>query len=262
MYWFYYFLVSFPSELHSPRSCFYLLTITKSSTMSLLAVYLVTATTILSSIVSVSVVVHLALATPSVVIQNGTILGSTQDGVDTFSGIPFAQPPIGPLRLKPPIPLSESFGVLPLNSNPPSCPQFLVQTNTSLPDTSHLPPNVAATIKGGFELYNLSGAEDCLTLDIQRLSTTTADALLPVMLYIHGGGFEIGSSRATSTALNGTTILQTAKSLGYPILYAAINYRLGGFGFLGGREVRSDGSSNLGLRDQRLALEWVSSPFS
>ena len=230
--------------------------------MSLLAVYLVAIGTIVNSLTSVGAAYLLTPAPPYVVIHNGTIQGSTQDEVDTFSGIPFAQPPIGSLRLKPPIPLSNPFGTLPFNPNPPGCPQFLYQTNTLPPDTSNLPPTVAATLAVGLEPYTIPGAEDCLTLDIQRPSATAANAKLPVMLYIHGGGFELGSSGITSAASNGTTIVQTAVNLGHPILYVAINYRLGGFGFLGGREVQSDQSSNLGLRDQRFALEWASSLFS
>jgi carboxylesterase type B len=42
-----------------------------------------------------------------------------------------------------------------------------------------------------------------------------------------------------------------------PVLYVAVNYRVGGFGFMAGKEMQADGSTNLGLKDQRLALEWV-----
>ena len=62
---------------------------------------------------------------------------------------------------------------------------------------------------------------------------------------------------SSGTQYNGTTLVSTSVTLGKPVIYVGINYRLAGFGFLGGKEVLADGSANLGLRDQRLALEWV-----
>ena len=54
-----------------------------------------------------------------------------------------------------------------------------------------------------------------------------------------------------------TRIVKQSVDLKQPVIFVAINYRLGGFGFLPGKEVSAAGVSNLGLRDQRLALEWV-----
>ena len=88
---------------------------------------------------------------------------------------------------------------------------------------------------------------------MQRPAGTAASAKLPVVVWIFGGAFAIGSA----TQYDGTRIVKQAEDLGQPVIYVAINYRLGGFGFLPGREVSKDGSSNLGLRDQRLALQWV-----
>ena len=70
---------------------------------------------------------------------------------------------------------------------------------------------------------------------------------------IFGGAFAIGGTQL----YDGTRIIKQSVDLGQPVIYVAMNYRLGGFGFLPGRQVSEDGSSNLGLRDQRLALEWV-----
>jgi carboxylesterase type B len=53
-------------------------------------------------------------------------------------------------------------------------------------------------------------------------------------------------------------LVTTSVALGKPVIYVSINYRLAGFGFLGGKEILADGSANLGLQDQRMALEWVS----
>lgn len=56
---------------------------------------------------------------------------------------------------------------------------------------------------------------------------------------------------------DGSTIIQKSMSLNEPIIYVAVNYRLGGFGFLAGKELANEHATNLGLRDQRLGLEWV-----
>lgn len=66
-------------------------------------------------------------------------------------------------------------------------------------------------------------------------------------------GFEFGSTQLYS----GASIIQESVTVGHPVLYVAINYRVSGFGFLAGKELQADGSTNLGLRDQRLALQWV-----
>jgi len=72
-------------------------------------------------------------------------------------------------------------------------------------------------------------------------------------LAVTGGGFEFGS---TST-YDGTNIVTKSVSLGADVVYVAVNYRVSGFGFLAGEELSNDGSTNLGLRDQRLGLQWV-----
>lgn len=66
-------------------------------------------------------------------------------------------------------------------------------------------------------------------------------------------GFEFGSTQL----YDGTGLVTQSSVLRNPIVYVAVNYRVGGFGFLAGKELQSEGSTNLGLRDQRLALEWV-----
>ncbi len=76
---------------------------------------------------------------------------------------------------------------------------------------------------------------------------------LPVIVWIYGGGFEMGST----ASYDGARLVAKAVTLGKPFVFVAMNYRLGGFGFIGGREVLNDGSANLGLLDQRLAIQWV-----
>lgn len=99
----------------------------------------------------------------------------------------------------------------------------------------------------------VGGSEDCLTLNVQRPGGTKAGDNLPVIMFVFGGGFEIGSTAMT----DGTHVVEKAVELGKPIIYVNMNYRVAGFGFLGGREILADGSTNLGLQDQRLAMQWV-----
>lgn len=76
---------------------------------------------------------------------------------------------------------------------------------------------------------------------------------MPVLVWIYGGGFTAGSTQI----YDASAIVQKSMSLGEPIVYVEMNYRLGGFGFLSGKELSEAGATNLGLRDQRKALEWV-----
>lgn len=92
-----------------------------------------------------------------------------------------------------------------------------------------------------------------MTLNIRRPSGTQPGANLPVLVWIYGGGFETGST----DMYDGTNFVSASMDLDMPIVFVAMNYRLGGFGFMPGSEILKDGSSNLGLLDQRLALEWV-----
>lgn len=70
-------------------------------------------------------------AAPTITIANGTVIGTSVAGVDSFKGIPFAQPPTGSLRLKPPIPLATGFGTFVSQAEPTACPQFESQVDTS-----------------------------------------------------------------------------------------------------------------------------------
>lgn len=190
-----------------------------------------------------------AALVPTVELPQATIVGSSLFNVDSFKGIPYAQPPTGELRLKPPQPITSSLGTVVAVGVPQACPQFFAQINSD-----NLPSDVIAAIGNtplGQAITN--AGEDCLTLNIQRPSTATDASKLPVVFWIFGGGFELGSTQT----YDATELIATSVSQGKDILYVAVNYRLGGFGFLPGKEILADGSSNLGLLDQRLALQWV-----
>jgi len=86
-------------------------------------------------------------------------------------------------------------------------------------------------------------------------SSATPNSKLPVLVYIFGGGYTIGSS---STFLyDGGNVVPRSIDLNQPVVYVSMNYRLSTFGFLGGKEMKDAKAGNLGIQDQRLALKWV-----
>ncbi|KAH6682867.1 putative carboxylesterase [Halenospora varia] len=186
-------------------------------------------------------------AGPSVTLQSATVVGSSSLGIDSFKGIPYAQPPVGNLRLKPPQPITTNLGTVTATGQPRACPQ----TFTSL-NTTNVPNDIITLLTETpfFQAASNQG-EDCLT--ISKPSTATANSNLPVVFWIFGGGFEFGSTQT----YDASEFISTSVSQGKPVIYVSVNYRVGGFGFLGGSEILKDGSANLGLLDQRLGLQWT-----
>ncbi|KAI9037166.1 uncharacterized protein KD926_000814 [Aspergillus affinis] len=105
------------------------------------------------------------------------------------------------------------------------------------------------------------GVEDCLFLDVMAPRKVFQRALAngtlaPVLVWIHGGGFTAGSKTSIGSALGLINRSQMNGSDG--VIYVALNYRLGAFGFMSGPAFEEQGSlPNAGLHDQRLALEWI-----
>lgn len=167
--------------------------------------------------------------------------------LESFKQIPFAQPPVGQLRLKPPVPLDTTKDLGTIDASAlasKACPQQIMGKEypsvTSLldhlsltvlrPDVDLDIPNVPSIATEALEtvfsspLINntyISGQEDCLTLDVMRPSGTKAGDNLPVMLWIYGGGFELGST----AMYDGTSIVLRSVELGKPVVYVAMNYR-------------------------------------
>ncbi|KAL1907287.1 hypothetical protein Sste5344_006919 [Sporothrix stenoceras] len=98
-------------------------------------------------------------------------------------------------------------------------------------------------------------SEDCLYLNVVRPAGIDATAELPVAVWIHGGGLRMGGS--ADKRYNLTFIVENSVEQGTPIIGVSINYRLSAFGFLAGQQVRDAGLTNIGFRDQRLALHWI-----
>jgi carboxylesterase type B len=203
----------------------------------------------------------LALATPveqkneprrekvTVAYPDGTVVGRSLMGTETFASIPFTEPPVGDLRLRPPVRYSGMLNDHDGTGISPACPQQYVDT-----DAKDLISEVASIALQLPLLQELTGQEDCLKITVQRPAGTKAGDNLPVLFWIYGGGFVLG---ATNT-YDATQFLETAVAQRQPFIFVAVNYRLNGFGFLAGKEVLDAGSANLGLLDQRMGLEWVS----
>lgn len=177
-----------------------------------------------------------AQESPDDVVQtiNGPLRGvdvpTTTSSVRAYLGVPFGEPPVGDLRFKKPVPKKPWKGVYNATSQPPLCPQMPVRINN-------------------FFLVEDSDpvSEDCLYLNV-FVPTKRNSSLLPVIVYLPGGGFSYGG---ISIGAMDTSEL-TARG---NVITVTVGYRLGAFGFLYmGFE---DAPGNMGLYDQLLALEWV-----
>lgn len=179
-----------------------------------------------------------ALESQTVNTQYGPVTGHMNETVYEFLGIPYASPPVGMLRWKPTVaPQAWSLPVV-ADSFPPSCPQKrFIQGE---PDT----------------LFTLEGEEDCLYLNIW---SPDLNQNLPVMVFIHGGGNQQGS---TSQITGGTEIYhgKNLSSRGN-VVVVTIEYRLGVLGYLvhPGLELENTAgiSGNYAVMDQLFALQWI-----
>ncbi|CAP61813.1 uncharacterized protein PODANS_5_2830 [Podospora anserina S mat+] len=188
-------------------------------------------------------------ARPTVSIAQGNVVGVSRINTEAFNGIPFAQAPVGPLRLKPPVRTTASFGTYDAGGIAAACPQFLADT-----DSEDLLAKIIDTVVNTALFQKaLKISEDCLNINVIRPAGTKAGDKLPVLFWIYGGGFELG----WSSMYDGGPLVSNAMAAGKPYVFVAVNYRVGAFGFMPGKEVLQDGSANLGHLDQRMGLEWV-----
>ncbi|KAK2882708.1 hypothetical protein FQN49_000070 [Arthroderma sp. PD_2] len=203
----------------------------------------------------VALLVHLTAAAPtldkrappSVKLDYANVVGSSALGVDSFKGIPYAQPPIGKLRLKPPQPITTNLGTVTATGIPKACPQMYLSSD-------NIPEDILGRFINTPFFQTLTNAgEDCLTINVQRPSSATSNSKLPVVFWIYGGAFELGSTQL----YDGTSLVLRSMAQKRNVIYVAVNYRVGGFGFMPGSDIKNDGSANLGHLDQRLGLQWV-----
>ncbi|KAM5343287.1 hypothetical protein ACJ41O_014253 [Fusarium nematophilum] len=169
-------------------------------------------------------------ATPKAKTLNGTYVGKHLPtwSQDAFLGIPYARPPTGDRRFRWPESISESFsGERTATDYGFSCMQYA---------------------------QNFTMSEDCLSLNVVR-PAGKRKKLLPVLVWIYGGGLYAGSSADPRYNLSG--IVNVSQDIGEPIIAVSFNYRLGMWGFLQNFNLLKEGSTNAGLVDQRLALRWI-----
>ncbi len=215
-----------------------------------------------STILSLVVVALVGLTAPSaraadpdVETTAGIVRGDTDDGVAVFRGIPYAAPPIGRQRWAPPRSVEAWPGVRDATRYGAICMQRFPQGDT-LDDILEL--NGVGWFKRLLTRSYLAlrsrpkQSEDCLFLNV-RTTNLGGETPQPVMVWIHGGGHQMGSG---SFPLYNTNALPKRG-----VVLVTINYRLGIFGFFAhpelARETKHDGSGNYGLLDQMAALRWV-----
>jgi para-nitrobenzyl esterase len=167
-------------------------------------------------------------ANPIMRIDGGLVRGADAAGVRSFLGLPYAAPPTGNLRWRPPQPAAAWSGVRDATKFGPSCPQATM-------GNPFLPPGPIS--------------EDCLYLNVYTPAARPG-ANRPVLVWIHGGGLVQDGARnydGTKLAADGTVVV-------------TINYRLGALGFLAHPALASrpgGAAGNYGLMDQQAALRWV-----
>jgi para-nitrobenzyl esterase len=171
-------------------------------------------------------------AAPTVTIDTGKLRGEAQGAVVSFKGIPFAQPPVGDLRWRPPQPVAKWQGVRDATSYGADCMQ--------LPFPSDAAP------------LGMKPAEDCLYLNVWRPAHAPGRKL-PVLVWIYGGGFVNGGS--SPAVYDGSPFARDG------VIFVSFNYRLGRFGFFAHPALSAEkpgGSlANYAIMDQIAALEWV-----
>jgi len=170
-------------------------------------------------------------------VDTGELQGVVDAGVVSYKGVPFAAPPVGELRWRPPQPAAPWKGVRQAAEFGAACMQGRFGP----------PPAPGASAAAG------GPSEDCLYLNVWRPANAAPAAKLPVMVWIYGGGFTGGSSSSPNTS--GT---QFAKQ---GVILVAANYRVGRFGFFAfpalSRERPDELKGNYAYMDQIAALQWV-----
>ena len=166
---------------------------------------------------------------PEVQVSAGRLIGSNIDGISAFRGIPYAAPPTGELRWRSPRPVAAWEGVRAAQAYAPHCAQAMSEF-------------------AGFEQKPMS--EDCLTVNVWT-PDLQPKLPLPVMVWIHGGGYSLGSGNKART--NSPTFARQG------VVLVTLNYRLSIFGFMSHPAFAQpdEPSGNYGLQDVVAALQWV-----
>jgi len=171
-----------------------------------------------------------------VTVESGSLAGrwNTDQTVCSFKGVPYAKPPLGPLRWQPPLPPETWDGVRPAHAFGPRC----IQPNRPSHAIGYFGPEAES--------------EDCLTLNIWTSAPARAERR-PVMVWFHGGAFLVGS--ASLPIFDGSALARRGAVI------VTVNYRLGRLGFFAHPALSAEqsyrASGNYGMLDQIAALRWV-----
>ena len=175
-------------------------------------------------------------------VTGGVVRGTRERAVDAWRGIPYAAAPVGPLRFRAPAPVVPWEGARFADHFGKVAPQSRTGAFTGVDESAPM-------------------GEDCLTINViapagvapTASAATRSAQLKPVMVYFHGGAYSVGSSREFPQ--QGEALVRQGG-----IVYVSFNYRLGALGYLDFTRYSTPErpfESNLGLRDQVAALEWV-----
>jgi para-nitrobenzyl esterase len=195
-----------------------------------------------SSIVHRCLLLQLLMLTPIVLMaapsapqgktRSGNVQGKDDGKVKSFLGIPYAAPPVGDLRWRPPQPVAKWSGVRKATEFGYHCMQ--------------------GKVYGDMVFHDPGASEDCLTLNLW-VPDKHVDPKIPVMVWIYGGGFVAGTT--SEARQDGYHLAQQG------VIVVSMNYRLGVFGFLVHPELAKESghnsAGNYGLLDQLAALAWV-----
>lgn len=165
---------------------------------------------------------------PSVTIPQGTFIGKRNSNypqiLEEFLGIPYALPPTGDRRFRPPFPVTASNATFDVTKPALRCISG---------------PN------------NEPQSEGCLHLNIYRpKSTNSSNEKFPVLIHVHGGAFNFGYAKDREIP----SLVGWSKQ---PLVAVTFEYRVGALGFLPSKLMAEEGALNLGLKDQKLLFEWV-----
>jgi para-nitrobenzyl esterase len=169
------------------------------------------------------------------IVEQGAVVGATSGGTYAFLGIPYAAPPVAGLRWMPPQPAACWDG----------------EKQTTAFGTICMQQTQAGAVTGG---------EDCLTINVWTPSDFTADAKMPVLVFVHGGANIVGSSSDATT--DGSKLYDgAALSAARHVVVVTFNYRVAAMGFFAhaglDAERTQNASGDWGLHDQVAALQWV-----
>ncbi|CAK7234938.1 hypothetical protein SCUCBS95973_009102 [Sporothrix curviconia] len=184
--------------------------------------------------------------------RTGTFVGSLNDtypDVRQFKYVPYAKAPVGKRRWAPPSPLDSSSDVIASSAFGPVCPQFVskIPTAWALNITGNLVESYGESLTAGYAQQN--SAEDCLSLAIWTPANATRDSGLPVLIFTSGGG-DVTGGVDIPTQMPANFVHRSQSHI-----VVTINYRVNIFANPNARGLHN--VTNLGVLDQRLAVEWV-----